>query len=48
MLDTLFSVIRGDLGSKESTREEIWCGGNEDVIMDEWSHQAGQNLESKN
>ena len=28
-----------DVGSEESTREEIGCGGNED----EWSHQAGQN-----
>ena len=32
-----------DLGSKESTREEVGCGGNEDVKMDEWSHHAGQN-----
>ena len=32
-----------DLGSEESTREEVGCGGNEDVKMDEWSHQAGQN-----
>ena len=36
--------LRGrDLGSEESTREEVGCGGNEDVKMDEWSHQAGQN-----
>ena len=28
-----------DLGSEESTREEVGCGGNEDVKMDEWSHQ---------
>ena len=36
--------VRGrDLGSEESTREEVGCGGNEDVKMDEWSHQAGQN-----
>ena len=34
-----------DLGSDESTREEVGCGGNEDVKMDEWSHQAGQNSE---
>ena len=27
----------------ESTIEEVGCGGNEDVNMDEWSHQAGQN-----
>ena len=33
----------GDLGSEESTREGVGCGGNEDVKMDEWSHQAGQN-----
>ena len=32
-----------DLGSEESTREEVGCGGNEDVKMDDWSHQAGQN-----
>ena len=32
-----------DLGSEESTREEVGCGGNEDVKMDEWSHQAGHN-----
>ena len=32
-----------DLGSEESTSEEVGCGGNEDVKMDEWSHQAGQN-----
>ena len=36
--------VRGrDLGSEEGTREEVGCGGNEDVKMDEWSHQAGQN-----
>ena len=36
--------IRGrNLGSEESTREEVGCGGNEDVKMDEWSQQAGQN-----
>ena len=33
-----------DLGSEESTTEEIGCGGNEDVKMDAWSHQAGQNI----
>ena len=28
-----------DLGSQESTREEVgYSGGNEDVKMDEWSH----------
>ena len=32
-----------DMGSAESTREEVGCGGNEDVDMDEWSDQAGQN-----
>ena len=32
-----------DVGREESTREEVGCGGNEDVKMDEWSHQAGQN-----
>ena len=33
------------VGSEEITREEVGCGGNEDVKMDEWSHQAGQNWE---
>ena len=28
---------------KKSTREDVGCGRNEDVKMDEWSHQAGQN-----
>ena len=32
-----------DVGSEESTIEEVGCGGNEDVEVDEWSHQAGQN-----
>ena len=32
-----------DLDSEESTREEVGCGGNEDVKMNEWSRQAGQN-----
>ena len=32
-----------DLGSEESAKEEVGCGGHEDVKMDEWSHQAGQN-----
>ena len=31
------------VGNEESTIEEVGCGGNEDVKMDEWSHQAGQN-----
>ena len=31
------------VGSEESTMEEVGCGGNEYVKMDEWSHQAGQN-----
>ena len=34
-----------DVGSEERTIEEVGCGGNEDVKMDEWSHQAGQNKE---
>ena len=34
-----------DVGSEESTREQVECGGNEDVKMDEWSHQAGLNWE---
>ena len=24
-------------------KAQVGCGGNEDVKMDEWSHQAGQN-----
>ena len=32
-----------DVGSEESTREEVGCGGNEDVKMDEWNHQDRQN-----
>ena len=28
---------------KKAPREEVGCSGNEDVKMDEWSHQAGQN-----
>ena len=32
-----------DVGIEESTREEVGCGGNDDVKMDEWSHQDGQN-----
>ena len=30
-------------GSEEGGREEVGCGGSEDVKMDEWSHQDGQN-----
>ena len=29
-----------DMGSEGSTIEEVRCGGNEDVKMDEWSHHA--------
>ena len=36
--------VRGrNLGSEESTREEVGRGGNEDVKMDEWIQPAGQN-----
>ena len=28
--------------NEESTRELVGCGGNEDVKMDEWSHQGGE------
>ena len=28
-------VLCRDVGSEESTREEVGCGGNEDVKMDE-------------
>ena len=27
----------------KTAQGEVGCGGNEDVKMDEWSHQAGQN-----
>ena len=30
-------------GAGTSTREEVGCGGNEDVEMDEGCHQAGHN-----
>ena len=49
MLDTdnkgilLFIIMFGAESSEESTREEVGCAGNEDVKMDEWSHQDGQN-----
>ena len=36
-------MFGAELGSEESTREEVGCGGNDDVKMDKWSHQAGQN-----
>ena len=32
-----------DMGSDQSTREEVGCDENEDDKVDEWSHQAGQN-----
>ena len=38
----MYGVRCRNVGSEESTREE-GCGGNEDVKMDEWSHEAGQN-----
>ena len=35
--------------SEESTTsEEVGCGWNEEVKIDEWSHQARQNEERKN
>ena len=34
-----------DVGSEESTIEEVGCDGNDYVKMDEWSRQAGQNWE---
>ena len=33
-----------DMGSDEITREVVVCGGNEDVKVDEWSHQAVEPL----
>ena len=41
----LHDVRCRDMYSEERTREEVGCGGNEDVMMDEWSHQAGQYYE---
>ena len=32
-----------DTGSEESSREDVGCGGNEDVEMSEWSHRAEEN-----
>ena len=40
---TFHDVQCRDMGSEERTREEVECGGHEDVKMDEWSHQAAQN-----
>ena len=40
---TINDVRCRNVGSEQSTGEEAGCGGNEDVKMDEWSHQAGQN-----
>ena len=34
-------VLCRDMGSEESTREEVGCGG----MRAEWSHQVGQNKE---
>ena len=36
------------IGGEETTIEEVGCVGNEDVKMDEWSHQAGQNWNERN
>ena len=37
---TSIDVRCRDMGSEESTGEEVGCGGSEDVKnMDEWSHQ---------
>ena len=38
-----FMLLNSPRDCEESTREEVGCVGNEDVKMDEWSHQAGQN-----
>ena len=32
-------------GAETSMRGEVGCGGDQDVYMDEWSRQAGQNKE---
>ena len=37
------AMMYGAGAIEESTREEVGCGGNEDVKIDEWSHQAIQN-----
>ena len=34
-----------ELGSEESTREEVGCGENENVMLDEWSQQTGKSYE---
>ena len=36
------------MGSDESSNEEVGCGGNDDVKMDDWSHPAGRNKEKNN
>ena len=33
------------MGSEQRAREEVGCGGNDDV--DVWSHKVGQNMERK-
>ena len=33
---------------KSSSTPQVGCGRNEDVNIDEWSHQAGQNRELNN
>ena len=35
------------MGSEESTIEEIGCGGNEDVKMDEWSRHNGDRIRNE-
>ena len=37
------TMMYGAGAIEESTTEEVGCGGNEDVKIDEWSHQAIQN-----
>ena len=36
---TINGVRCEDMGSEESTREDVGCGGHGDVDMDVWSHQ---------
>ena len=35
------------MGSEESTREDVGCGGNRDGGMDVWRHKAGHKKERK-
>ena len=36
-----------DMGSEENAREEVGCGGNENVKMDDWTQHANENSEGQ-